>query len=97
MNSGVTEEQKAFILKTIKKYFPHAKLLFFGSRFAGNYKPHSDLDLCIQAKTPLDVATWAKLNLDLTESDLPFKVDLIDWNRIDTDFHQNISNNYQQW
>ena len=42
-------------------------------------KPYSDLDLAIIGEQPLSIALLAALEHDFTESDLPFKVGVIDW------------------
>ncbi len=51
----------------------------FGSRARGAHKPFSDLDLAIMTDEPLPLAVRAALADDFSESDLPWKVDVIDW------------------
>ncbi len=62
----------------------------FGSRAKWSAKTHSDLDLALQdpyGKTiPFD--TIAHLQADFEDSDLPWKVDIIDLNDIDEDFRK---------
>ena len=45
----------------------------------GTTKPYSDLDLAVisDAPLPLDVLAW--LVEDFSESDLPWRVDVVDW------------------
>ena len=51
----------------------------FGSRATGRgFKPHSDLDLLIDSPVALPLIAMANLREALTESDLPFSVDLLD-------------------
>ena len=51
----------------------------FGSRATGiALKPHSDLDLLIDSPLELALMTMADLREALSESDLPFSVDLLD-------------------
>lgn len=51
----------------------------FGSRATGHaLKPHSDLDLLIDSPLELALMTTANLREALSESDLPFSVDLLD-------------------
>jgi predicted nucleotidyltransferase len=45
----------------------------------GFAKPFSDLDLAILGKQPLPLATLAELADTVIESDLPYKVDIVDW------------------
>lgn len=63
----------------LKKHLPTAVVWAFGSRTTGKAKPYSDLDLCINAGQPLDLAVLAALEEDFSESDLPWRVDVVDW------------------
>ena len=45
----------------------------------GKAKPYSDLDLAIITETPLPLATRAALAEAFSESDLPWRVDVVDW------------------
>ena len=51
----------------------------FGSRVTGKAKKFSDLDLCIQAEGPLGLDRSSALAEAFAESDLPWKVDIVDW------------------
>ena len=59
----------------------------FGSRATGRaLKPHSDLDLLIDSPLELALMTIANLREALSESDLPFSVDLLDRRDASADF-----------
>lgn len=59
----------------------------FGSRARGNTKTYSDLDLAIDLDgKQISMAIMAALSADFEESDLPYKVDIVDWNSIDNSF-----------
>jgi hypothetical protein len=45
----------------------------------GKAKPFSDLDLAVMGAEPLPSATLTALVDAFDESDLPFKVDIVDW------------------
>ena len=61
-------------------YVPEYETWAFGSRVHGrNLKPFSDLDLAILTDKPLAPARYAALEEAFSESDLPFKVDIVDW------------------
>ena len=49
----------------------------FGSRVKGTHKLLSDLDLCVLNEIP--ILEKAQLQEDFDESNLPFKVDVIEW------------------
>jgi predicted nucleotidyltransferase len=50
----------------------------FGSRAHGRPRPYSDLDLAIDAGRHLSLTETAALAEAFSESDLPWKVDLLD-------------------
>jgi predicted nucleotidyltransferase len=60
----------------------------FGSRTRGDgkVKPWSDLDLVIEGPTPLPLPALARLAEAFDESDLPWKVDLVDRAGLDAAF-----------
>src|SRR5207248_7491364 len=63
-------------------------VLAFGSRLAHSAKPTSDLDLVIRTTTPLSLKRMAFLKEAFDESDLPFKVDIVDWSGISGGFRK---------
>jgi type I restriction enzyme S subunit len=63
----------------LKKIVPELDVWAFGSRAKWLAKPYSDLDLAIISDTPLSLALQAALTDDFAESDLPFRVDIVDW------------------
>lgn len=91
MKNGFTSEQANFLVLEVKKYFPEAEIIVFGSRLNGNFTETSDLDICLKSEKPLELSSWAKLESNVAQSDLPFKVDFVDWMRITSDFQKIIS------
>ena len=69
----------AIVATILQKYVPDCDVYAFGSRAHFNAKPYSDLDLAIMTKAPLDLALAAEMAEAFSESDLPWKVDLVDW------------------
>ena len=67
---------------------PDREVLVFGSRAAGTAKEFSDLDLAIMGEEPLSLREVSALEEALGESDLPFKVDIVEWARIDEGFRR---------
>lgn len=51
----------------------------FGSRARGGAKPYSDLDLALITDRPMDLARQTTLADAFEQSDLPWRVDLVDW------------------
>lgn len=74
-------------------HVPTHEVWAFGSRVTGSAKEFSDLDLVVIGEKPLSNAIHANLVDDFSESDLPYKVDVIDWARTDAAFRQSIQRN----
>jgi len=63
----------------LKKHVPQYEVWAFGSRAKWTAKEYSDLDLAIITDKPLSLDVSASLSDDFFESDLPWKVDIVDW------------------
>jgi predicted nucleotidyltransferase len=63
----------------LERRVPDREVWAFGSRVKGTARKFSDLDLAIHGETPLPLSTSAALADDFDDSDLPFKVDVVDW------------------
>ena len=84
--TGVSPDQIEFISSTVRALFPGIEVILFGSRIDGGFKPSSDLDVCLKGLTELPLAKLEQLHELLSNSDLPFKVDIVDFSRTDDDF-----------
>lgn len=96
MNTIIIEEnQKKIILTILKRYFQDRKFFVFGSRSTGkNLKTFSDLDVAIDGKEPIDKVRLRQAIEELSNSDLPFKVDLIDINSMPAEFKKNVASDF---
>jgi type I restriction enzyme S subunit len=63
----------------LHRHVPEHEVWAFGSRVKGPAKPYSDLDLAVISEQPLPLDVVAKLAEDFSESDLPWRVDVVDW------------------
>lgn len=90
----VTPDDLEAVLKILRENIPEYEVWAFGSRLKGTAEEFSDLDLAVITDKPLDALRTATLREHFTESDLPFKVDIIDWALIDKSFKDIIQNNY---
>lgn len=77
----------------LQTHVPHAEVWIFGSRATGKAKPFSDLDIAIITTQPLPLDVSACLHDDFSESDLPYKVDVVDWATTTTSFRNIIARN----
>jgi len=74
----------------ITRFLPGVEVWAFGSRTTGKARPSSDLDIALFA-TPALRAAVSELREALDESDLPFRVDVLDWETLPANFRRNIS------
>ncbi len=76
------------IADIIKRYVPDRRVVAFGSRVKWTAKTGSDLDLCVIGKHPLSLQEIASLEEAFSESDLPMKIDVVDWATISEEFRK---------
>lgn len=83
----------AKVRSILRRYLPPGtEVLVFGSRAHGrNLKPFSDLDLCLRGTRTIPADVLENLEAGFRESNLPIKVDVIDWHRIAPDFRAAIA------
>ena len=62
----------------LKEYVPECQVWVFGSRAHGPAKRFSDLDLALSSTEAIPLRRLALLADAFEESDLPFRVDLLD-------------------
>jgi len=72
-------DQWDIVQAILQKHVSDREVWAFGSRAKGTAKEYSDLDLAILGEQPLGLAVCAALADDFSESDLPWKVDVVDW------------------
>ena len=76
----------AIVRSALRQHVPDREVLAFGSRATWTAKDYSDLDLAVMGDGPLSLRTVSALDEALGDSDLPFKVDVVDWARTDEAF-----------
>ena len=69
----------AIVTGILQTLIPEREVWAFGSRARGNAKKYSDLDLAVVSQTPLGLVGMAALADAFSQSDLPYKVDVVDW------------------
>lgn len=92
----LTEQQLKIVLEILQKHLPNRKVVVFGSRAKGPVKEFSDLDLCIMDKSPLSLEDLADLREDFSNSDLPFRVDIVEWANTAPEFRNIIENHSEE-
>ncbi|MCK9395188.1 MAG: restriction endonuclease subunit S [Methylobacter sp.] len=67
------------VQEILQRHVPQYAVWAFGSRAKWTAKDYSDLDLCVVSDKALDFRVLGALTEDFSESDLPYKVDVVDW------------------
>jgi uncharacterized protein len=83
------------IQEILGRHVPEFEIRAFGSRVSGTAKKYSDLDLAIITDSPLSLQKLMLLKEELTESDLPIKVDVLDWASLSPSFRRLIEEKYE--
>ncbi|MGF1643189.1 MAG: nucleotidyltransferase family protein [Thiotrichales bacterium] len=82
----VRPEHWRIVRNVLGKHVPEYEVWAFGSRAKWTAKPYSDLDLVVITEKPLSLSVSAALADDFSESDLPWKVDVVDWATVSASF-----------
>jgi predicted nucleotidyltransferase len=86
LSKQTLDEVKRILWKRLdKKKF---KAFVYGSRARGTARKFSDVDIGIEGPTKIDSLTLVELESDFEESDLPYVVELTDFNEVDKDFYR---------
>lgn len=77
----------AEVQRILAFWAPGVPVYVFGSRAHGHgLRPRSDLDLCARAGAPLPAKLLRQVRNAFDVSDLPMRVDLVDWFDLDPGF-----------
>ncbi len=76
---ALTDREFTVVNAILRAHLPHNITVHaFGSRACGRAKAWSDLDLVLEATAPLPLSLIATLAEAFEESELPWKVDIVD-------------------
>ena len=81
----------ATVKAILADHVPTCEVRAFGSRVTRTAREYSDLDLAVVGNSPLDPAISADLKEAFEESDLPIRVDVLDWHRVSKEFRKVIA------
>jgi len=90
----ISADQWRIISAIVKTHLPDKTVWAFGSRVKHTSKPYSDLDLIIIGDDAIPLNVLASLGNAFADSDLPFKVDLLDWATVSQEFRTVIENDH---
>ncbi|KKP46504.1 MAG: hypothetical protein UR39_C0010G0015 [Candidatus Woesebacteria bacterium GW2011_GWA1_33_30] len=78
------------VKKIVFKYIDPkgVKVFIFGSRASGKNRKFSDIDLGIQSQDEIPVTTKMDLEEGFDQSDIPYKVDIVDFSKVADNFRK---------
>jgi predicted nucleotidyltransferase len=82
----ISENELAIIGDIVSKLAPDCDVLAFGSRYHMKAKKHSDLDLAFMGDKKLGLKRCFQLENAFAESDLPYRVDVLDYHILSPEF-----------
>ena len=83
----MTDAQREMLRGFLQRFIPGVAVWAYGSRVKHTSRPHSDLDLVVFT-SPAQRRLVGELKEALSESDLPFVVDLHVWDEVPERFHE---------
>jgi len=86
----IDARQWGIVRDILQRHVPQFDVFAFGSRARRTSKPYSDLDIAVISNVPLPLELTAALAEAFSESDLPWKVDVVDWASTDESFRKAI-------
>ncbi len=85
------EDHVRLLRAVLRAHLPaDARACIFGSRAHGGARRYSDLDLALEWVRPLDPDLIGRIAEALSESDLPYKVDIVDLAIVDPGFRAHV-------
>ncbi|MDR0598160.1 MAG: nucleotidyltransferase domain-containing protein [Treponema sp.] len=90
---ALAERDRLTLIALIERFLPRTTVWAFGSRVKGNSRPWSDLDLVVFTQAGQH-AQVSLLKEALEESNLPFRVDLLEWEGLPENFKETIKAGY---
>ena len=70
------------VTEILERYLPDREVWAYGSRVSGRSWQYSDLDLVVMGDQPMNLGQREDMLDDLSETRLPYLVDLKDWSLI---------------
>ena len=94
MRININPEDLATVSAILQRIVPNHEVHAFGSRVKDTATEFSDLDLVVITQQPLSLATYTELCEAFSNSDLPFRVDILDWSVLSDHFKELISTQF---
>ena len=94
---ALEKKYKNQLISIIHKHLPKTKIYLFGSRATNTESPGSDIDIAIDSGKPVDFSTKMKILIEIDETTVPMKVDLVDFNSVENNLKNDIEKKGILW
>lgn len=91
----ITPKHLDTIQRILAEHVPECEVRAFGSRVQWTAKDYSDLDLAVVGSEPLSLGELRRLKEAFEESNLPIRVDVVDWQSLADWFKKVIATEYE--
>ena len=92
LSPDICDDHARIVRSVLRTHLPQgARACVFGSRARGGARLYSDLDLAFEWDRPLGLDLLGRIAEALSESDLPYKVDIVDLLTTDPAFRARIA------
>ena len=85
---------RATVLSLLRQHIPNCEVRAYGSRVRWTARQYSDLDLAVVGGDTLGPLTLMQLRDALEDSQIPFSVDVLEWESLPDSFQREIERNY---
>lgn len=92
---NVNPDQLKTVVRILAKHVPQCEVRAFGARVTQTANDKSDLDLVVVGGRALDIDALSRLKEAFEESDLSFRVGVLDWHAIDLAMQKVIDKKYE--
>ena len=92
---NISEKDRLLLIQILATQIPEYTVIAYGSRISGKSHQGSDLDLVIIGDEKIPLQKIWKLKEVFEDSNLPFTVDVLDWNAIPVNFRKNIKKKFE--
>jgi predicted nucleotidyltransferase len=94
---SVEEKYKQKIIALISALIPQAKIYLFGSRARKTHGSRSDIDIALDAGSPLNRVDVGEVREVLNATNIPYKIDVVDLYFVSKDMQEMIESEKVIW
>ncbi len=91
----IDERDLEIVKGILNEFIPNVEVRAFGSRVKGTNRAFSDLDIALLDSQKVDLKIISLLKEAFDESDLPFRVDVVDYMRVQASFRKIIDYDFE--